>query len=35
MGGYSCFKGCELESQHRILDGHIFTYIVVGIVMVV
>ena len=24
MGGDSCFKGCEFESQHHILDGHIF-----------
>ena len=21
-GGDSCSKGCELESRHRILDGH-------------
>ena len=36
MGGDSCSKGCEFESQHRLLDGHFFTYIfVVRIVMCV
>ena len=29
MGGGSCSKGREFESQHRILDGHFFTYIFV------
>ena len=24
------FKGCEFESRHCILDGHIFTYLFVG-----
>ena len=27
MGGDSCSKGREFESQHRILDGHFFTFI--------
>ena len=27
MGGGSCFKGYEFESQHSILDGHFFTLI--------
>ena len=27
MRGDSCSKGCEFESQHRILDGHFFTYL--------
>ena len=27
MGGDSCSKGCEFESQHHLLDGHFFTYI--------
>ena len=22
MGADSCYKGCEFESWHRILDGH-------------
>ena len=29
MGGDSCSKGCEFESQHRILDGNFFTYLFV------
>ena len=27
MGGDSCSKGHEFESGHRILDGHLFTFI--------
>ena len=27
MGGDSCFKGCEFESQHGILDEHFCTYL--------
>ena len=27
MGGDSCFKGCEFESWHRILDGRVYTFI--------
>ena len=27
MGGDSCSKGCEFESRHCILDGHLFTFI--------
>ena len=27
LGGGSCPEGREFESQHRILDGHFFTYI--------
>ena len=27
MGGDSCSKGCEFESQQSILDGHFFTFI--------
>ena len=27
MGGDSCSKSREFESQHRILDGHFFTFI--------
>ena len=27
MGGDSCAEGCEFESQHHILNGHIFTFI--------
>ena len=27
VGGDSCSKGCEFESQHCILDGHFFTFI--------
>ena len=27
MRGDTCSKGCEFESQHRILDGHFFTYL--------
>ena len=27
MGGDSCSKGHGFESRHRILDGHVFTYI--------
>ena len=27
MGRDSCSKGHGFESQHRILDGHFFTYI--------
>ena len=27
MGGDSCPKGHEFESQHRILDGHFFSYV--------
>ena len=26
-GGDSCPKGHEFESQHRILDGHFFSYV--------
>ena len=29
MGGDSCSKGCEFESQCHILDGHFFTYLFV------
>ena len=29
MGRDSCSKGCEFESQHRILDGHFFTYLII------
>ena len=29
MGGDSRSKGCEFESQHRILDGHFLTYLFV------
>ena len=29
MGGDSCSKGGEFESQHRILDGHLFVYLYV------
>ena len=27
MGGDSCSKGHEFESQHHLLDGHVFTFI--------
>ena len=27
MGGDSCSKGCEFESQQHILVGHCFTFI--------
>ena len=27
MGGDSCSEGRGFESEHRILDGHIFPYI--------
>ena len=27
MGGDSCSKGCEFESQHRMMDRHLFTFI--------
>ena len=27
MGGDSCSEGCGFKSQHRMLDGHFFTYI--------
>ena len=27
MIGYSCLEGCEFESQHRILDGLLVTFI--------
>ena len=27
MGGDSCSKGREFESQHHILDGYFFTFI--------
>ena len=29
MGGDSRSKGCEFESQHRILDGHFFINVLV------
>ena len=29
IGGVSCSKGREFESQHQILDGHFFTYLFV------
>ena len=29
MGGDSCSKDCEFESQHCILDGHFFAYVFV------
>ena len=29
MGGDSCSKGRELESQYHILEGHFFTYLFV------
>ena len=35
MGGDSCSKGCEFESQHRILDGHFSNFFVVKIVLCV
>ena len=35
MGGHSCSKGREFESQHRILDGHFSHLFVVKIVMCV
>ena len=35
MGGDSCSKGCEFESQHSILDEHFSHLIVVKIVMCV
>ena len=33
MGGDSCSKGNEFESQHRILDGHFSHLLVLEIVM--
>ena len=33
MGGDSCSKGHEFESQHRIMDGHFSHLFVVTIVM--
>ena len=30
MGGDSCYEGRGIESQHHILDGHIFTFICCG-----
>ena len=35
MGGDSRTRSCGLESQHQMLDGHFFTYIVVELVMLV
>ena len=35
MGGDSCSKGCEFESQHSILDEHFSHLFVVKIVMCV
>ena len=35
MGGDSCFKGCEFESQHCTVDGHFSIFFVVKIVMCV
>ena len=35
MGGDSCSKGCEFESQHRRLGGHFSHLFVVKIVMCV
>ena len=35
MGGDSCFKGCEFESRHRILNGHFSHLLVERIVMCV
>ena len=35
MGGDSCSKGCGLESQHRILNGHFSNLFVVKIGMLV
>ena len=29
MGGDSCSKGREFESQNRVLDGHFVTYLLV------
>ena len=33
MGGDSCSKACEFESQHRILVGHFSHEFIVKIVM--
>ena len=35
MGGDSCSKGCEFESQYLLLDGHFSHLFVVKIVMCV
>ena len=29
IGGDSCYKGCEYEYRHHVLDGHFFTYVFV------
>ena len=33
-GGDSSSRGCRFESLHRTLNGHLFTYIVVKIVLI-